>query len=63
MGQQKKLREYQLVELMLKDRGELYAEFLRIMGQDKGPRGLTDRDIIRAILEREFPRKQREPHQ
>jgi len=57
MGQQRQLREYDLVELMLTDRERLYAEFNRVAGENGEAelQAVTDRDKIRAILRIEFP--------
>jgi len=57
MSQQRQLREYDLARLMLKDRQQLHAEFLRVAGQhgSKELQAITDRDKIIAILRIEYP--------
>jgi|GEM_PF-2218333 len=46
-------REHDLVALMLYDRPALYAIYERVTGLPK--ERLTDREVIRTILENEFP--------
>ena len=57
MGQRQQLREYELTRLLLADRQQLHAEFLRIAGEhgDQVLEAITDRDKIQAILRIEFP--------
>gem|GEM_PF-1421568 len=66
MGKQRQLREYDLARLMLTDRQQLHAEFLRIAGEHGGKelQAITDRDKIMAILRIEFPAfDEAKPHQ
>jgi hypothetical protein len=57
MSQNEQLREYELVEMMLHNRQQLIAEFIRIAGErgEEELQAFTDRDKIRAILNIEFP--------
>jgi len=57
MSQHQQLREYALVEMMLKNRELLNAEFIRVVGVygEVELHAFTDRDKIRAILDFEFP--------
>jgi hypothetical protein len=49
-------REYELVRLMLGDRAEFRAECLKALGLSNSEGWLRlDCDLIRAILDREFP--------
>jgi len=57
MSQQRQLREYELVRLMLANREQFYLEFDRVAG-DNGEaelHAITDRDKVHAILRIEFP--------
>jgi len=56
MSQQRQLREYELVRLMLTDRERFYAEFDRVAGENGEVelQAITDRDKVRAILEIEY---------
>lgn len=61
ISQQRQLREYQLVKLMLEDRAQLYFEFLRIPKRNATTCRLSDREMMQAILEREFSQEEPSP--
>jgi hypothetical protein len=46
-------RELELVSMLISDRGHLHATFREMTGCD--PKFVFDRDIIRLILDREYP--------
>lgn len=53
MSQQRQLREYELVRMMIVDPQLLRAEYVSVLGQPSEP--LTERQMVAAILERQFP--------
>lgn len=54
MPQDRKTREYQLTSLMLESRKALIAAYALVFNADPPPK-MADREVIRAILDAEFP--------
>ncbi len=56
-------RDQQLVAMLRQDKAAFLREYRRILGlpDDAALTGLLDRDMIGAILDREFPKLRRQP--